>query len=164
MDLAELYFTVRKLRAFVDESLGGPGGGSIPLYGQAVLRAVLEDPGMTMGQAADRAAIAQSLVSRFVPGAVETGLLRTETDDNDRRLVRLYPGDRLVSQFAGQLAADAASVLAPLLDQMPAQDRAALLRSLESLHQVFKARSRTPEAGRSQLLPAPERNSKPQPR
>ncbi len=137
MNVGELYYLARRLRFLAEQGLGAGDGQveAVPVHHQVVLGAVLDAPGSSIGQIADRTSLAQSIVSKAVAALRDQDLLATETDPHDRRRVRVLPSMRLASWAESRLERPAAALLAPLLDDLPSRDRACVLRALSLLHE-----------------------------
>jgi len=109
----------------------------------SVLRAIGNDPGITVNEVARRRYMPKSLVSIIVADLAEDGLVRKGRDSADQRLVRLRlsaAGTRELERWRAtyrSIAADAVGSLA-------ADDARDLLSGLRALHGTLTAS----EAGR----------------
>jgi DNA-binding MarR family transcriptional regulator len=109
----------------------------------SVLRAIGNDPGITVNEVARRRYMPKSLVSIIVADLAEDGLVRKGRDSADQRLVRLRlsaAGTRELERWRAtyrSIAADAVGSLA-------ADDARDLLSGLRALHGALTAS----EAGR----------------
>ena len=109
----------------------------------SVLRAIGNDPGITVNEVARRRYMPKSLVSIIVADLAEDGLVRKGRDSADQRLVRLRlsaAGTRELERWRAtyrSIAADAVGSLA-------ADDARDLLSGLRALHGALTAT----EAGR----------------
>jgi len=109
----------------------------------SVLRAIGNDPGITVNEVARRRYMPKSLVSIIVADLAEDGLVRKGRDPADQRLVRLRlsaAGTRELERWRAtyrSIAADAVGSLA-------ADDARDLLSGLRALHGALTAT----EAGR----------------
>ena len=109
----------------------------------SVLRAIGNDPGITVNEVARRRYMPKSLVSIIVADLAEDGLVRKGRDSADQRLVRLRlsaAGTRELKRWRAtyrSIAADAVGSLA-------ADDARDLLSGLRALHGTLTAS----EAGR----------------
>ena len=56
-----------------------------------VLRMVLDRPGISMKQTAIELELAPSTITRFVDSLINKGLLKRQTDSDDKRGAKLYP-------------------------------------------------------------------------
>ena len=109
----------------------------------SVLRAIGNDPGITVNEVARRRYMPKSLVSIIVADLAEDGLVRKGRDSADQRLVRLRlsaAGTRELERWRATYRAIAADAVGSL----GADDARDLLSGLRALHGTLTAS----EAGR----------------
>lgn len=143
MDATDLYYLIRRLRALVEpeiESLGKRV--SLPL--QIVLRDIFEFAGSTIKDVCDRRSLAQSVTSKAIGEARELGLVRTETDPDDRRRVKLFPTEALKKTVYGHLDTDIRTILHPATEGMSKAEVDAIVDALARLLQAVKRRDLPP--------------------
>ncbi|MEV6393408.1 helix-turn-helix domain-containing protein [Streptomyces sp. NPDC051907] len=103
-----------------------------------VLRYVLDSPGTGTGALARELGLQGSNASTAVRGLVAQGLIRRETDPQDRRAVQLYP--TLDAQHGMARIENAwAALFADALAALPADDRAALAAATPALRALGSA-------------------------
>lgn len=139
MNVADLYYVTRKLRALVEQIIVPREHlQELPLYHVVVLRDIVEFPGSTVQEISRRLSLAQSMVSKVAAEARERGWVAAEPDSSDRRKLRLAPSE-MVREFLGPaLNRDAADVLNQLAPDLPEEDRAAIIRTFELFHRLFR--------------------------
>ena len=144
MTVADLYYVTRHLSATIDRHLGVPAvrDPREGLHRRTILRDVVESPGSTVGEVAERLHVAQSIVSKTIARARDQGLFETHVDPDDHRRTRVHPTKQLELRYAEPLAERSAAVLGPLTDGLSSSDREALDRALAHLHTRFKTEER----------------------
>lgn len=137
MDATDLYYLIRRLRALVEpeiESLGKRT--SLPQ--QIVLRDVFEFPGSTIKEVCERRSLAQSVVSKEIAEGRELGLVRTETDPEDRRRVQVFATEALKETVYEHLGTDVRDILRPATEGLADAEVEAIVDSLARLLDAVK--------------------------
>ena len=140
-EIVELLRAVNRTRR--ERLMQAASGRKRSLATLSVLRAIGNDPGITVNEVARRRYMPKSLVSIIVADLAEDGLVRKGRDPADQRLVRLRlsaAGTRELERWRAtyrSIAADAVGSLA-------ADDARDLLSGLRALHGALTAT----EAGR----------------
>ena len=109
----------------------------------SVLRAIGNDPGITVNEVARRRYMPKSLVSIIVADLAEDGLVRKGRDSADQRLVRLRLSAAGTRELE-RLRATYRSIAADAVGSLAADDARDLLSGLRALHGTLTAS----EAGR----------------
>lgn len=140
MDVGDLYYVARRLKAYAEQSLGAKPGDieAMPLHQRLILAQTLKSPGVTIQELSTRLSLAQSMVSTGVSALREQGLVSSEVDPLDRRRVKVIPSRKLRKWAQTKLHADLEAVLAPLLGDLPLKDQQCVLRSFALLERSFK--------------------------
>jgi DNA-binding MarR family transcriptional regulator len=141
MEVGDLYYVARRLKAYAEHSLGTKPGGieSVPLHQRLILKHVLHHPGATILELSTRLSLAQSMVSTAVGALRQQGLVTTHIDPEDRRRLKVMPSEELETWARTRLHVELDTVLAPLLAELPTDDRACVLRALALLNRSFRS-------------------------
>jgi len=102
-----------------------------------MLRAIAQEPGITVSELSRRVAIVKSHVSRTVDHLERHGYVRKQSDPNDQRLIRLYllpPAEVQVQKTDQKVRSAWAEVLADL----PEEDLATVERGLRILLETLE--------------------------
>lgn len=152
MEVGDLYYVARRLKAYAEHSLGAKPGDieSVPLHQRLILKHVLHHPGATILELSTRLSLAQSMVSTAVGALRQQGLVTTHVDPEDRRRLKVRPSEELERWASSRLHVELDTVLAPLLTSLSIDDRACVLRALALLNRSFRSQEGSPvikEAG-----------------
>lgn len=113
----------------------------VPTAELIVMYDLLDHGPSTITELADRTGYVQSRVSSAVAGLCERNWTKTRSDPADgRRTIVYVPED--VQRQARQVQARNANdeILKPLLDEIPARRREAIIRALTDLHDLLRDR------------------------
>lgn len=104
----------------------------LPLIIVAVLRQIDHEPGVTVSELARRSGIVKSHVSRTIEDLVQRGYVEKRPDPADQRLQRLHltPAAR---DLLGRMRQAMRRRLAPVVEAVPAEAAAGLVRGLQAL-------------------------------
>jgi DNA-binding MarR family transcriptional regulator len=139
MDAASLYLVGRRLIALAERAMAAPEGLPAQPTGELlVLRAVIEEPGLTVTDLVARLAIAQSRISQVVAALERVGYVRRSTDAKDRRRQRIEPTAHFKREVEQRMARAARDALEPLLIHATARERERVLGALELLHELVR--------------------------
>ncbi|MDP9235514.1 MAG: MarR family winged helix-turn-helix transcriptional regulator [Actinomycetota bacterium] len=140
MEVGDLYYVGRKLKAYAERTLGAKPGDieAVPLHHRLILKHVLGSPGATIQELSTRLSLAQSMVSTAVGALRNKGLVTSEVDPSDRRRVRVMPSEQLQKWARTRLHVGMRTVLEPLLAPLSIEDRECVLRALDLLNASFR--------------------------
>jgi DNA-binding MarR family transcriptional regulator len=137
MDVADLYYTLRRLRSQVERYIN-PDEEPLPGYVKLVVRTAVEEPGISITQIVRFLGFSQSTVSQAVKQAAQLGFLRCEQDSLDRRRVRIYPSEAVHDYLSPVLSKPAECALSELLSDLPKTDSDTFWTVLQHLHDRLK--------------------------
>jgi DNA-binding MarR family transcriptional regulator len=140
MEVGDLYFVARRLKACAERSLGAKPGDieAVPLHRRLILKHVLHSPGATIQELSTQLSLAQSMVSTAIGALRAQGLVTTEVDPADRRRVRVEPSEKLQTWARTRLHVGIRTVLGPLLAPLPSEDQECVWRALDLLNTSFR--------------------------
>jgi DNA-binding MarR family transcriptional regulator len=140
MQVGDLYYVARRLKAHAEQSLGAKPGdiAAFPVPQRLILGYILHSPGATIQELANHLSLAQSVVSTGVASLRDRDLVTTEVDPADRRRVRVAPSKVLRRWARTKLHTEAQTVLDPLLEDLKAKDKECVLKALTLLNETFR--------------------------
>lgn len=139
MDAASLNFIARKLLLLSERAMAAPEEmNPFPVAEMLVLRAVLQQPGMTATDLVAQLGIAQSRISQVVAGLEARGMLRRYPDPSDRRRQRIEPSATLNAEIERRGARGIDDALDPLFVGVSAREKERLLAALERIHELLR--------------------------
>jgi DNA-binding MarR family transcriptional regulator len=111
---------------------GGPGDGSLPLSELEVMRLLVRQPGLSVGEVATALGLQSSNASATVRSLIARDLLERRRDEGDGRRARLYPTRKAIAHRDQQETAWG-DRLARHLRDLPDADRDRLLAAAPAL-------------------------------
>ncbi len=135
----------RAMRTLAHDMRDVPGAtGTMPQY-RILAQLHLRGP-ISMGELAERQGVTLPTMTKIVSGLVERGQVERETDERDRRVVRLRltsDGETLFRDMHRRME----SRLAALIRQMNEEERVALAEGLRGFHRVLSDAAPRDETG-----------------
>ena len=130
----ELAVTLFDLAWLLPRTVGavGPGDAGLPLSELEVMRLLVRQPGLSVGEAAKALGLQSSNVSATVRSLVARDLLERRRDEGDGRMTRLYPTRKAIAHRDRQEAAWG-DQLARRLGELPDAERGRLLAAAPAL-------------------------------
>jgi len=130
----ELAVTLFDLAWLLPRTLGadGPGDAGLPFSELEVMRLLVREPGLSVGEAAKALGLQSSNASAAVRSLVARGLVERRSDERDGRMTRLHPTRKAVAHRNRQEAAWGEQ-LARHLAELPDTERDRLLDATPAL-------------------------------
>lgn len=111
---------------------GGPGDAGLPFSELEVMRLLVRQPGLSVGEVAKALDLQSSNVSAAVRSLVARGLIERRRDERDGRVTRLHPTRKAIAHRDRQEAAWGEE-LARRLAELPDAERDRLLAAAPAL-------------------------------
>jgi DNA-binding MarR family transcriptional regulator len=130
----ELAVTLFDLAWLLPRTIGAasPGDGGLPFSELEVMRLLVRQPGLNVGEVAKSLDLQPSNASAAMRSLVARGLIERRRDDHDGRVTRLYPTRTAIAHRDRQEAAWG-NGLARLLDELPDAEQKRLLAAAPAL-------------------------------
>lgn len=121
-------------------------GCGLPFSALILLRTVQQQPGVTIGELARQTGLVKSQVSKTVEQLVGQGFVEKRADPADQRLVRIYLPES-GARGMGEMESRAQAALAGVMDAIPEDDLADVVRGLRILLAALdRANGKSPQA------------------